>query len=277
MLCTQKRALVCVFHLRNSCGSKEISETRFQLEGFHTCANPLPVSSKKRRRLLSRDFEQTLALRLGVPSAFWALRALKGTWRVRRLHGERALVKPCIIAIYHCDLLMAATELPRILPNADILISQSRDGEVISRFVEKFKGANVIRGGSSRGAEKAFMQMVRSLEAGHALVIPVDGPRGPRGVVKPGIIAAAAQTGVPIMPSGSIVDRKWVFRSWDRMVLPKPASKVQLIHGPHYLVPKGIGRAEQEVHRQNLERIMRELRGESEPAQVSNQSASNHG
>jgi lysophospholipid acyltransferase (LPLAT)-like uncharacterized protein len=235
------------------------------------------VSSKKRRRLLSRDFEQTLAVRLGAPAVFWALRALKATWRVRRLNGERALAKPCIIAIYHCDLLMAAMDLPRILPNADVLISQSRDGEVISRFVEKFKGANVIRGGSSRGAEKAFMQMVRSLEAGHALVIPVDGPRGPRGVVKPGIIAAAAQTGAPIMPGACIVDRKWVFRSWDRMVLPKPGSKVELVHGPHYLVPKGIDRTEQEAHRQNLERIMRDLRGESEPSLPTNPSIGNQG
>ena len=226
------------------------------------------MSEKKRRRLLSRDFELYLTVNLGVPLLYWVLRALKATWRITRVNGDLSLTKPCILAVYHTDLVVAATELPRIVPNVDVLVSKSRDGEISNKFISMFRGANVIRGGSSKGAEAALLQMIRGLEAGNAVVLPVDGPRGPAGIVKAGLITAASQTGAPIVPGAAIVDKSWNLRSWDRMAVPKPWTNVKIAHAPLYYVPKGISREEQEVHRLEVQRILDELRGGRFPARA---------
>ena len=63
--------------------------------------------------------------------------------------------------------------------------------------------------------------------AGHI----IDGPRGPFGVVKPGVIRLAHATDSVIVPFYTRADRAWYARSWDRFFLPKPFSKVVLRFG----------------------------------------------
>jgi lysophospholipid acyltransferase (LPLAT)-like uncharacterized protein len=225
----------------------------------------VPDLKKKRKRLISRDTEQWLAHGVGVPAAYHVINAIKKTWKIERIHEERAKLKPSIFAIYHGDLLVGAYELPRLLPEVDVLTSRSRDGSLVARFVHMFKGARTIRGGSSKGGTGALLQMRRAVLRGRAVVIPVDGPRGPEGVVKPGVIAVASQSGAPIVPGAVLCERAWRFPSWDRMMVCKPFARVRIVYGEPFHVPPDLERAELEAKRAELEEIMRRMHADQGP------------
>jgi len=220
----------------------------------------------KRKRLFSRDAEQWLANKVAVPLAYNLVRLLRKTWKLDRRNPERAQLKPAIFAIYHGDLAVGAYELPHILPDVDVLTSRSRDGQLVTRFVHMFRGPRTIRGGSSKGATSALLQMRRSLLAGRAVVIPIDGPRGPEGVVKPGVIAVAGQTGAPIIPGAVYANREWRARSWDRMMICKPFARVTVVYGEPFYVPRDASREQIEESRLQLEQIMREMHPGAAPS-----------
>jgi hypothetical protein len=127
-------------------------------------------------------------------------------------------------------MLVLATEFSWLLPNLDVLTSQSRDGDLVVTLVKAF-GAGVIRGSSSRGQVEAMRGMRDAIRRKSTVVVAVDGPRGPYGVPKPGIIMTAARVGVPIVPAVVTPDKVWQFRSWDRMFIPKPFSTVTVTYG----------------------------------------------
>jgi lysophospholipid acyltransferase (LPLAT)-like uncharacterized protein len=112
-----------------------------------------------------------------------------------------------------------------------IIISPSFDGELVA-FVANRLGLGAIRGSSSRGGKLALRSACELIEQGGSVAITVDGPRGPRHEVKPGIVALAFQSGVSILPMNAIADRYWVLhKTWDKFRIPKPFSKVKVIYG----------------------------------------------
>lgn len=114
--------------------------------------------------------------------------------------------------------------------NVGALISQSYDGELIARVVERL-GYTALRGSTTRGGAGALKAVLRHIRAGHAAVFTPDGPKGPRYEVQQGAAYAAMKAGVPVLPLGVAASGKKVFRSWDRFQLPLPFSKVQVVYG----------------------------------------------
>ena len=139
--------------------------------------------------------------------------------------------------------------------NPSIMISQSRDGELISK-IAKLSGWNPVRGSSSRGGKEALKDMIANLKktklAGHIL----DGPRGPSGIVKAGVIHLAHATGAVIVPLSVSAENAWYFNSWDKFVLPKPFSKVSLRFGKMLKFDKVKDEESFEKQRKLLEEIM---------------------
>jgi lysophospholipid acyltransferase (LPLAT)-like uncharacterized protein len=137
-----------------------------------------------------------------------------------------------------------------------LMISRSRDGEIIAGVAER-TGWHAVRGSSSRGGRNALKQMIRELKgtclAGHI----VDGPRGPAGVVKPGAVRLAHLTGSVIVPFYVAAERSWQFNSWDRFLLPKPFSRVQIRFGEMLRLPRVKDGAAFESQRRLLEETMR--------------------
>ena len=117
-----------------------------------------------------------------------------GAERVDRLYQDGRNI---IIAFWHGQQLMMP--LAYRGRQAQILISRHRDGELIYRIVKRF-GFGAIRGSTTRGGQGALRQLIRSGRRGVDLVITPDGPRGPRHVVQPGVVALAKVTGMPIIP-----------------------------------------------------------------------------
>ena len=109
--------------------------------------------------------------------------------------------------------------------NFTVMVSHSWDGERMALAAQAL-GYRVVRGSSTRGAVGGLLALIKAVQEGHGAGLAVDGPRGPRGVCKPGIIRLAQKTGVPLLPTGVAVSRKFVFKkTWNQVYLPLPFSR----------------------------------------------------
>lgn len=113
---------------------------------------------------------------------------------------------------------------------AIVLTSASRDGSFLARVAASFQ-LEAARGSSSRRGGPALKALVRALREGADAGVTPDGPRGPRYVVQPGVIVAAALAQRPIVPLHLDFESCWRLRSWDRFIIPKPFSQVRARFG----------------------------------------------
>jgi lysophospholipid acyltransferase (LPLAT)-like uncharacterized protein len=111
-----------------------------------------------------------------------------------------------------------------------VMLSWHRDGEIAAQAVQRF-GVHVIRGSSTRGWLGALRGLVDANTRGEDLVVVPDGPRGPRHVAKEGVTQLARVTGLPVVAIGIAAHPARRFRSWDRMQLPRPFSRVAIVLG----------------------------------------------
>jgi len=124
-----------------------------------------------------------------------------------------------IISFWHDQLFMMVKGYHG--PGARILISTSKDGELISRTMQCF-GQDSVRGSSSRGGRAAFRHMLEIAGQPFDLVITPDGPKGPRHQVKDGLIQLARISGRAVVPMAFACSRGHRFKSWDRFLFPYP-------------------------------------------------------
>jgi lysophospholipid acyltransferase (LPLAT)-like uncharacterized protein len=188
------------------------------------------------------------------------IRGLRATLRLRH-HGDERLRaweregRPFILAFWHRHLLLMpyAYRGRRI----SVLISQSRDGELIARTVARL-GIDSSRGSSSRGGMAGMRSLLRKAADGWDIAFTPDGPRGPLREVQPGVILAAAATGLPIQPVAIAASRAKLLRSWDRFLIPLPFATVHLVYGEPLSVPR----------RGNLEQAAAELKTRLDAAEA---------
>ncbi len=93
-------------------------------------------------------------------------------------------------------------------------------------------GYEVARGSSTRGGGRALVGMRRLIREGRDVAFTVDGPKGPRYVVKPGAILAAKQSDGTLTPALMNCKRVKRFNSWDKFILPLPFSRVIITFAP---------------------------------------------
>ena len=162
------------------------------------------------------------------------LHLLGRTWRIRVVNGEavrnlRSNGHPFIFSLWHGHL------LPLLWHHRDegvmVLISEHRDGELVARAAESL-GYGLIRGSTTRGADRALISLVRELQSGHEVAITPDGPRGPAEKFAPGALVAAQRSDSFILPVVVSASRAWRLRSWDRFMIPKPFARVTVAYGP---------------------------------------------
>src|SRR5580704_11902562 len=181
---------------------------------------------------------QRIILRLIITTGYWFIRLVGPTLRVcvSREEGaqQRIAQRPLIISFWHACII-PATYLFR---NAGIRVmsSNSYDGEYMGRIIHKF-GFVAVKGSSSRNAVRALLGLRRALQQGWAVAFTLDGPRGPRQKVKPGPVALARSSAVPLTMFHIAVDQAWVLNTWDRLIIPKPFSRVLMRFGKLIVVP----------------------------------------
>jgi lysophospholipid acyltransferase (LPLAT)-like uncharacterized protein len=171
--------------------------------------------------------------------ATWLLRGLFLTLRpiyVQREFEHQVMDtgQPALLAVWHGRLLYFISLYRQ--QTGTVLVSPSKDGELVSRVLARF-GLHATRGSSSRGGRQGLRQLIECVrQGGHAAFTP-DGPRGPRYRVKAGLLSAAQKTGAPILPA--VYNAKWkrVLRSWDRFIVPLPFSRIVVVYGKPIYVP----------------------------------------
>jgi lysophospholipid acyltransferase (LPLAT)-like uncharacterized protein len=157
-----------------------------------------------------------------------------------REHVDELLDKnlPLIFIFWHRHILFVIHQFKDI--GARPLISLSSDGELVAAVAEEF-GMKPIRGSSSKGGARAFLNMVRSVQKENARVlITADGPKGPARRIKAGTVQLAAKTNafvIPISWSGSRV--KILERSWDRFLVPLPFGRIHFAYGQPLKITTG--------------------------------------
>lgn len=213
--------------------------------------------------MLKRLIYQQIFFYIGLLS----VKIISLTYRIKVIQPEIELnvLKGGQVPIYaswHQRFFTGITFFARRKP-ISIMISQSRDGELISRIVNQL-GMHTVRGSSSRGGGKALHEICEMAHRGCRIGHIVDGPRGPFGVVKPGLVRIAQYSGMPIIPTVISNERNWVFNSWDSFMVPKPFSRVIIRFGDEIYVPKKLQGPAFEKKRFSIEDTLKKLYAETD-------------
>ena len=198
----------------------------------------------------------------------WVVRRLVGTSRFHFRYADpmvnpevaRRLGRRYIYAFYHEVMLFPAYYWA--WPEMQILISDHRDGELITQVVQRL-GFGVVRGSTTRGGARALREMTQRVDRGNLCVTP-DGPKGPRRHVHQGMIYLASRTGLPIVGAGMAFRRPWRARSWDKFAVPRPYSAAACVTPEPVTVPPDADRATLEACREEVERRMQQAMIEAE-------------
>lgn len=158
---------------------------------------------------------------------------VEGVEHVRELWSSR---QGWVLATWHSRiLLMPVLQIlfrprwPKPPLPATLMVSPSRDGEFTNR-AGRWLGLGIIRGSSSGRKDKGKRGMAAAREAmevirnGGAIVMTIDGPRGPAEVVGIGTIKLAQQMNAPIIIYGLSANARRL-DTWDRLLFPKPFAR----------------------------------------------------
>jgi lysophospholipid acyltransferase (LPLAT)-like uncharacterized protein len=137
---------------------------------------------------------------------------------------------PWVLALWHGQQMLLLRWIRR--RSTVVLVSLSDDGELLAGALPVL-GYDVERGSSSRGGARGLRGAVRSLRAGSDAAFAVDGPKGPRRIVRTrGAAIAARMAGGVVVPMAAACSSRWVLsRTWDHFELPRPFSRVAIVLG----------------------------------------------
>ncbi len=140
------------------------------------------------------------------------------------------------------------------------LISASNDGEIIAKAAECLN-IKSVRGSTKRRGVAASLELIEKLKEGNSAGIMVDGPVGPKGKVKDGIINIAKLSGVPIIPVAWLSKDKTFFtlNSWDLFKVPFGPCKTVALYGNPIHIPSDITKEETKDWCQKIEYEMNRL------------------
>lgn len=137
--------------------------------------------------------------------------------------------KPFIVSFWHGHLLMLACAWQWKKPFY-MLISNHRDGRIISKTMECFK-IHTISGSTDKQGFEAARQIIKTLKSGAVVGITPDGPRGPREEISDGILQMAKLAKVDIIPIAYSSSRLKFLNSWDKFRVAMPFAKGVFIVG----------------------------------------------
>jgi lysophospholipid acyltransferase (LPLAT)-like uncharacterized protein len=186
-----------------------------------------------------------LAIALIGPTLRYAI-----SWEEAPTAPDATYEKPVIYSFWHRAVFAGAWLWRRA--GAAVMVSRSFDGEYIARTIEKL-GFQAVRGSSSRGGTSALLGLKSRLEQGMPVVFTIDGPRGPKYVAKPGPVFLSRASGLPMAAFYVALDKSWVLKTWDALIIPKPFSKALVRFSAKMQVPAEATDAQMEEHLRQLQ------------------------
>lgn len=185
-----------------------------------------------------------------------------------RLAAARRAGRPVILTFWHNRSFIAADFFRKQIfrRGFDVLVmaSLSRDGELVSRVARGWD-LSLVRGSASRGGLGAVRAIYRAMKRqGSSPVIIPDGPRGPLYDFKIGVVILAQTSRAPILPLGMAARRYFTVRSWDRLIVPWPFSRIAAVVGEEQPVPRGLSPEDLEAERLRLQELLNGLTRQAE-------------
>ena len=210
---------------------------------------------------MSKDQISPLKKKFLVPLAYMVTRVYLSSIRLKvvnedalRKHLEKG--RKAIGCFWHQRFFGALGYAKRFsIFSPSVMISNSRDGEIIAQVALRL-GFRPIRGSSSRGGKEALAAIVQDLTKNTCVAHAVDGPRGPKGMVKAGLIRMAQLSRAAIFQIHISVDRAWIMNSWDRFLIPKPFSRILIRWEDPIFVPEELDSDAFEGIRSDIENRM---------------------
>ncbi|GAB1371105.1 DUF374 domain-containing protein [Candidatus Kapaibacterium sp.] len=172
----------------------------------------------------SMSFKYRLAVQL--------LNILSKTWRIN-LTAPFDYKGKGIVVFWHGLMLPCWKQFSSLKPTA--VVSLSKDGEILSSLLQKWK-YKLIRGSSSQKG-KEVLALVEDACKNNLVLMTPDGPQGPAQKMKAGAVIAAMRSNVPLYLCGVNIIKKKVFaRAWDKFQLPLPFSLIEIaVSEPIYI------------------------------------------
>jgi lysophospholipid acyltransferase (LPLAT)-like uncharacterized protein len=210
------------------------------------------------KKLLDSPMARTA---LGLMVGAW-MRFVGATtrWEVVNDAAPRSLDSgPAIVVFWHGRMMLAHTLWIRFgrAPSTQMLISQSRDGDIVACATRMIR-IGTIRGstekdGKPKGGIEAMREMMRVLRNRSSVAITPDGPKGPRMRAQMGPVQLAKLSGAPIVGLAWSVRNSKVMKSWDRLLLPGPFGRGAYVFTDLMHVDRRASDADMEAARRRME------------------------
>ena len=217
----------------------------------------------KRRMTPGRRLVYTLT----APLLVGLIRLMWWTYRFE-IQGDDGLSelaaqgKPIVLAFWHGDLFMMPWYLSRLSERGvgvTYLVSPSMDGEYAVKLLNVI-GGRTVRGSATRSGTKAIRGLYRVIVKDKGSpVVAADGPKGPYHRCKKGAVVLGQLTDAKIVPLAAAPKRAVCLRTWDRLPVPLPFTRVAIEVGEPMEIPKNLTEDEMEIHRQKVEQRINNL------------------
>ena len=207
-------------------------------------------------RLLKRILQSSLIKKIFCWLGALYIRVVAATCHWDVIRGEIPATfwdkdEPFLLCFWHGRLLLMHKCWRRQLP-IHMLISQHRDGQLISRTA-KHIGVSTVSGSSNRGGAQAIRNMLKIFRRGECIGITPDGPRGPRMRAYDGVVNIARLANATIIPATYSVSHRRALSSWDRFIVPFPFSKGAIVWGRPMHIPRDASPEDIEKYRLKIE------------------------
>jgi lysophospholipid acyltransferase (LPLAT)-like uncharacterized protein len=187
----------------------------------------LPVNWRRRLRFFTLE-------KILLPVAIRPFRLLVRSWRVDGPDGpeeQAAKAAPrLIIVTWHGMLPHLLRYAPFVLERGRrpvVLVSPSLDGRLLAATLAYF-GIDHVFGTSNARAVSGARRLIARVAAGDVGVIAADGPRGPCGIAKPGVLEMAAMADARLLIVTTSTRHGMKLGSWDRSSLPLPFARLHM-------------------------------------------------
>lgn len=213
-----------------------------------------------------KTIKQNILRFLGLHLLSFAISVLLKTVRIKVLGSEyieklKSENKNFVAGFWHGTML-----IPWFLhrnKNFAALVSQSKDGEILTRILKKWN-YNVARGSSHIGGKEALKILLQQADENYSIAITPDGPTGPPRVMKPGAVIVAKKKNIPLVLVGIAHEKKYQLRSWDKFEIPKPFSKIIAVYSEPIHIDGGLTYEETSQMIDECSRKLNELQKEAE-------------
>lgn len=190
------------------------------------------------------------------------LRFVRATtrWEIRDTEDRDRLFSksdPFIIALWHNRIAMMPYAYPEQTHTLCVVASGHRDGQIVTGTMGRF-GFDGIPVDSKDGA-KATRSIIRRLKQGGRVGFTPDGPRGPRLVLKEGMVSIAAMTGVPVIPVTYSMKHFITLGTWDKFRMPLPFNRGVCRWGTAIYIPRKAPPETREHFRAQIEKVLNDM------------------